>query len=85
MWILFSFINEKYPEYKQTLIEHEDSVEVDGMKIQKPFVEKPLDAEDHNIYLYYPKSAGMTARRRRGGEWKARESAGLKVEGSNDC
>lgn len=53
----------EYPEYKQTLVENEDSIEVDGVKIQKPFVEKPLDAEDHNIYLYYPKSAGGGSKR----------------------
>lgn len=53
----------EYPEYKQSLIENEDSVEVDGVKIQKPLVEKPLDAEDHNIYLYYPKSAGGGSKR----------------------
>jgi len=40
------------------LIENDDSVEVNGVVIRKPFVEKPVDAEDHNVSIYYPTSAG---------------------------
>jgi len=40
------------------LIEHDDHIEVNGVVIHKPFVEKPVDADDHNIAIYYPASAG---------------------------
>jgi len=38
--------------------EHDDHIEVNGVIINKPFVEKPVDADDHNIAIYYPSSAG---------------------------
>ena len=34
-----------------------------GVKITKPFVEKPADAEDHNIHIYYPHSMGGGVKR----------------------
>ncbi|XP_069748503.1 inositol hexakisphosphate and diphosphoinositol-pentakisphosphate kinase 2 isoform X3 [Narcine bancroftii] len=45
------------------LIEGEDHVEVNGDVFQKPFVEKPVSAEDHNVYIYYPTSAGGGSQR----------------------
>ncbi|XP_055489228.1 inositol hexakisphosphate and diphosphoinositol-pentakisphosphate kinase 2 isoform X4 [Leucoraja erinacea] len=45
------------------LIEGEDHVEVNGDIFQKPFVEKPVSAEDHNVYIYYPTSAGGGSQR----------------------
>ncbi|XP_014416386.1 inositol hexakisphosphate and diphosphoinositol-pentakisphosphate kinase 2 isoform X10 [Camelus ferus] len=46
-----------------SLIEGEDHVEVNGEVFQKPFVEKPVSAEDHNVYIYYPTSAGGGSQR----------------------
>ncbi|XP_074712005.1 inositol hexakisphosphate and diphosphoinositol-pentakisphosphate kinase 2 isoform X1 [Strix uralensis] len=46
-----------------SLIEGEDHVEVNGEIFQKPFVEKPVSAEDHNVYIYYPTSAGGGSQR----------------------
>ena len=34
--------------------EYEDYVALGDQKIAKPFVEKPADAENHNICIYYP-------------------------------
>ena len=36
----------------------EEYVEIGGKRIYKPFVEKPANAEDHNIFIYYPHSVG---------------------------
>ncbi|XP_051739123.1 inositol hexakisphosphate and diphosphoinositol-pentakisphosphate kinase 1 isoform X7 [Ctenopharyngodon idella] len=52
------------PEGKEcNLVESEDHVEVNGEVFHKPFVEKPVSAEDHNVYIYYPTSAGGGSQR----------------------
>jgi inositol hexakisphosphate/diphosphoinositol-pentakisphosphate kinase len=33
--------------------EYEDYLLIDGVKLKKPFVEKPANAEDHEIKVYY--------------------------------
>uniref|UniRef100_A0A7S1UZH4 Inositol hexakisphosphate and diphosphoinositol-pentakisphosphate kinase n=2 Tax=Grammatophora oceanica TaxID=210454 RepID=A0A7S1UZH4_9STRA len=43
---------------EQEVNEFDDHIEVNGVVINKPFVEKPVDADDHNITIYYPSSAG---------------------------
>uniref|UniRef100_A0A7S3D9Y7 Inositol hexakisphosphate and diphosphoinositol-pentakisphosphate kinase n=1 Tax=Palpitomonas bilix TaxID=652834 RepID=A0A7S3D9Y7_9EUKA len=45
------------------LEEEEDAIIVDGLRFSKPFVEKPVDAEDHNVYIYYPKGDGGGCKR----------------------
>ena len=38
--------------------EQEDAVIVNSQVFHKPFVEKPVSAEDHNIHIYFPSAAG---------------------------
>ncbi|KAK2178601.1 hypothetical protein NP493_538g04049 [Ridgeia piscesae] len=40
------------------LVENEDTIEVNNHVFHKPLVEKPISAEDHNVYIYFPASAG---------------------------
>jgi hypothetical protein len=43
---------------EQEVAEFDDHIELNGVVLHKPFVEKPVDADDHNIAIYYPSSAG---------------------------
>ena len=39
-------------------IETDDYVQVGDKQIYKPFVEKPVDADCHNVFIYYPSKSG---------------------------
>jgi hypothetical protein len=48
------------PEFK---IIDQDTIQIGDETFTKPFVEKPVSGEDHNIHIYYHSSAGGGARR----------------------
>ncbi|KAM3721275.1 Inositol hexakisphosphate and diphosphoinositol-pentakisphosphate kinase [Dirofilaria immitis] len=56
-------LRDKEGKVEGTLKEFSDHIEVNGMVFNKPFVEKPLSAEDHNVYIYYPSSVGGGSQR----------------------
>jgi hypothetical protein len=51
-----------FPQHTVRMLD-EDTLQVGRRILRKPFVEKPADAEDHNIFVYYPRSMGGGVRR----------------------
>ncbi|GER36857.1 inositol hexakisphosphate anddiphosphoinositol-pentakisphosphate kinase [Striga asiatica] len=55
----YALVNREFPSQDlDYFVEEEDFVEVHGNRFWKPFVEKPVDGDDHSIMIYYPSSAG---------------------------
>ncbi|XP_059282370.1 inositol hexakisphosphate and diphosphoinositol-pentakisphosphate kinase VIP2-like isoform X2 [Lycium ferocissimum] len=55
----YACVNREVPYQQLDYFEEEDDyVEVHGNRFAKPFVEKPVDGDDHRIMIYYPSSAG---------------------------
>ncbi|KAF9201268.1 hypothetical protein BGZ49_008470 [Haplosporangium sp. Z 27] len=50
------------PELEFKIID-QDTIQIGDQIITKPFVEKPVSGEDHNIHIYYHSSTGGGARR----------------------
>ena len=50
---------EKSEYIDKNLKEFDEYIELNGKKINKPFVEKPANGDDHNIYIYYPHCGGQ--------------------------
>ncbi|CAK9441725.1 uncharacterized protein LODBEIA_P55930 [Lodderomyces beijingensis] len=57
---LFALTNQVEPDWEMV---DEDTLRVGNQVLKKPFVEKPVDGEDHNVYIYYPKATGGGGRR----------------------
>ncbi|XP_048140413.1 inositol hexakisphosphate and diphosphoinositol-pentakisphosphate kinase VIP2-like isoform X2 [Rhodamnia argentea] len=55
----YALVDREVPNQRlDYFIEEEDFAEVHGNRFWKPFVEKPVDGDNHSIMIYYPSSAG---------------------------
>ncbi|UKJ88114.1 hypothetical protein MACJ_000557 [Theileria orientalis] len=41
-----------------TFEEHYDYIVYNNVRLNKPFIEKPIDSDDHNNWIYYPSNTG---------------------------
>ena len=57
------FLERENPDVINSIEEFDEYIIVNGVQINKPLVEKPVDAEDHSVYIYYPMSAGGGSKR----------------------
>jgi inositol hexakisphosphate/diphosphoinositol-pentakisphosphate kinase len=57
------FLERENPDVINSIEEFDEYIVVNGVQINKPLVEKPVDAEDHSVYIYYPMSAGGGSKR----------------------
>ncbi len=63
IWSLWVTTPVVLTDLQGTLVEEEDQITVNEEVFAKPFVEKPVSAEDHNVYIYFPSSAGGGSQR----------------------
>ncbi|RLM93078.1 hypothetical protein C2845_PM08G27330 [Panicum miliaceum] len=55
----YAVVRREYPNQELNyFVEDDDFIEIHGKRFCKPFVEKPIDGDDHKIMIYYPSSAG---------------------------
>ncbi|EPQ27753.1 uncharacterized protein PFL1_04890 [Pseudozyma flocculosa PF-1] len=48
---------------KESFLRDYDTLVIDGREIRKPFVEKPVSGENHNIHIYFDRARGGGGRR----------------------
>jgi len=52
----YTYIDHTDSSKEHSFEEEDDYIVYDGHRINKPFVEKPIDGDNHNIWVYYPVS-----------------------------